>query len=199
MYYKMNFTPQNELLDTVLDAMPGQVLVVDKERKVHRMNVRARKALSSSKGQATNEKLGSILDCIYFDGSGDACTAGKGCETCLIKLIIEECTQKEELSQKKVRFIRSHKGKVSEHMLLVSAAPFQHENKTRVLLMIEDLSHLEPQNDLVSICAECKKIRDPEGKWEPFESYFGDRFGVDFSHAICSDCLKKLYPGFGKT
>ena len=48
----------------------------------------------------------------------------------------------------------------------------------------------------IPICANCKKIRDDEGYWQHVEKYIRDRSEVEFSHAICPDCSKKLYPGF---
>jgi len=48
------------------------------------------------------------------------------------------------------------------------------------------------------ICANCKKIRDEEGAWIPIEAYISDRSETEFSHGICPDCMKKLYPEYYK-
>jgi hypothetical protein len=44
------------------------------------------------------------------------------------------------------------------------------------------------------ICASCKKIRDDKGYWNQIESYIRDHSEAQFSHSICPDCVKKLYP-----
>ena len=44
------------------------------------------------------------------------------------------------------------------------------------------------------ICASCKKIRDDKGYWNRIESYISKHSEVDFTHGICPDCAKKLYP-----
>ena len=44
------------------------------------------------------------------------------------------------------------------------------------------------------ICAHCKKIRDDQGYWKQIESYIRDHSEADFSHSICPDCIKLLYP-----
>ena len=49
---------------------------------------------------------------------------------------------------------------------------------------------------LLPICSSCKKIRDDNGDWNQIEDYIGKRSEADFSHGICPDCVKKLYPGF---
>jgi len=47
---------------------------------------------------------------------------------------------------------------------------------------------------LLPICASCKKIRDDKGYWNQIESYIRDFSEADFSHSICPDCAKELYP-----
>jgi hypothetical protein len=49
---------------------------------------------------------------------------------------------------------------------------------------------------LLPICASCKKIRDDKGYWSEVETYIHEHTEADFSHGICPDCAKKLYPGF---
>ena len=49
---------------------------------------------------------------------------------------------------------------------------------------------------IVPICASCKRIRDNKGYWNQIESYFKEHADVDFSHGICPECSKKLYPEY---
>jgi len=51
-------------------------------------------------------------------------------------------------------------------------------------------------SSLLPICASCKKIRDEKGQWHEVEVYIKDHSDTDFSHGICPDCAKKLYPEF---
>jgi DNA-binding response OmpR family regulator len=51
---------------------------------------------------------------------------------------------------------------------------------------------------ILPICSSCKKIRNEDGYWEQIETYIRDRSEVDFSHGICMDCARKLYPEFMK-
>ena len=45
------------------------------------------------------------------------------------------------------------------------------------------------------ICANCKKIRR-ENSWDQIEKYIADHSLAKFSHSICPDCMKKLYPKY---
>jgi len=47
---------------------------------------------------------------------------------------------------------------------------------------------------LIPICAQCKKIRDDSGYWNQVEIYISERSDAVFSHGICPDCAKELYP-----
>lgn len=49
---------------------------------------------------------------------------------------------------------------------------------------------------LIPICASCKKIRDDNGYWHQLELYISHHSDADFSHGICPDCMRKLYPGY---
>lgn len=56
------------------------------------------------------------------------------------------------------------------------------------------LQEVRKLSGLLPICANCKKIRNDKGYWEQLEEYIGQRSEAEFSHGICPDCLKKLYP-----
>jgi len=66
--------------------------------------------------------------------------------------------------------------------------------------LIEELkasaAEIKSLSRFLPICANCKKIRNKEGHWEQIEAYFSEHADVSFSHGICPDCAKKLYPEF---
>ena len=46
---------------------------------------------------------------------------------------------------------------------------------------------------LLPICANCKKIREGTD-WKAVEDYVSTHSLVDFTHSLCPECQKKLYP-----
>lgn len=58
----------------------------------------------------------------------------------------------------------------------------------------EALSEVKTLSGLLPICASCKKIRDDRGYWEQIEVYIEDHSNAAFSHGICPECVRKLYP-----
>jgi len=47
---------------------------------------------------------------------------------------------------------------------------------------------------IIPICSSCKRIRNNEGAWDGLEEYISGKSDAEFSHGMCPDCAKKLYP-----
>jgi hypothetical protein len=67
-------------------------------------------------------------------------------------------------------------------------------------LMKKDLQRATTETKFLSgllpICASCKKIRNDAGYWTQIEAYIRDHSEAEFSHGICPECSKNLYPEF---
>lgn len=50
---------------------------------------------------------------------------------------------------------------------------------------------------LLPICAGCKRIRDDAGYWEQLEVYIRARSEAEFTHGLCPDCARRLFPEEG--
>lgn len=58
------------------------------------------------------------------------------------------------------------------------------------------LAEVQTLSGLLPICASCKKIRDDRGYWSHVEQYLGKRTRAEFSHGLCPDCMRRLYPEY---
>lgn len=58
----------------------------------------------------------------------------------------------------------------------------------------EALAEIKTLSGFLPICASCKKIRDDKGYWNQIETYIQNHSEAEFSHSICPDCARKLYP-----
>jgi hypothetical protein len=63
----------------------------------------------------------------------------------------------------------------------------------------ETVAHLKTLRGLLPICAKCKKIRDDQGYYVQIETFVKEHSYAEFSHSICPDCLKELYPDYYET
>ncbi len=62
----------------------------------------------------------------------------------------------------------------------------------------ETLHKVKVLQGLLPICSRCKRIRDDEGYWKQLEAYISEHSEAVFSHGICPECSKKLFPDEGK-
>jgi HAMP domain-containing protein len=71
------------------------------------------------------------------------------------------------------------------------------DERNKVIAQLKDaILKIKTLTGLLPICAACKKIRNDKGAWEQIETYIRDHSEANFSHSICPDCMKKLYPDF---
>ncbi|MCF8129170.1 MAG: response regulator [Deltaproteobacteria bacterium] len=56
------------------------------------------------------------------------------------------------------------------------------------------LDEIKTLRGIIPICSSCKKIRDDDDSWQRIEKYISAHSEAVFSHSICPDCAKKLYP-----
>lgn len=70
------------------------------------------------------------------------------------------------------------------------------ERRNRELIgeLQKALAEVKTLRGILPICARCKKIRDQEGYWQQVETYMSSRTDAEFSHGICPDCARELYP-----
>lgn len=61
-------------------------------------------------------------------------------------------------------------------------------------LLARALGEIKTLNGLLPICSNCKKIRDDDGYWHDVASYIHEHSDADFTHGMCPDCMKQLYP-----
>jgi transcriptional regulator with GAF, ATPase, and Fis domain len=58
----------------------------------------------------------------------------------------------------------------------------------------EAMTQVKLLGGLLPICSNCKKIRDDDGYWQDVAVYIRDHSEAEFTHGICPECIKKLYP-----
>jgi sensor domain CHASE-containing protein len=60
------------------------------------------------------------------------------------------------------------------------------------------MREIKTLSGMLPICSNCKNIRDDKGYWNRIEAYISEHSDAQFSHGLCPDCAKKLYPEFYK-
>jgi hypothetical protein len=62
--------------------------------------------------------------------------------------------------------------------------------------LFETVAQIKRLEGLLPICAECKQIRNERGQWERMEKYITAHSEARFSHSVCPECARKLYPEY---
>jgi hypothetical protein len=81
--------------------------------------------------------------------------------------------------------------------ILVYQRKLGDENRNRAIQEREKaLEDVKVLSGLLPICASCKNIRDDKGYWNQIEVFIRDHSEADFSHGLCPECFRKLYPEY---
>ncbi len=56
------------------------------------------------------------------------------------------------------------------------------------------LADVRTLQGLLPICASCGKVRNDTGYWENIEHYLAAHTGAQFTHGLCEECIRMLYP-----
>jgi PAS domain-containing protein len=68
--------------------------------------------------------------------------------------------------------------------------------KYQIAKLKEVLDEVRLLSGLLTICASCKRIKNEREVWQPLEAYIQAHSEAKFSHGVCPDCLRKLYPEY---
>ncbi|MBI1881559.1 MAG: hypothetical protein HYR94_25540 [Chloroflexi bacterium] len=87
-----------------------------------------------------------------------------------------------------------------ELQIAIEIALYKHQAEQKrehlVAELQQALTTVKALSGIIPICSACKKIRDEAGDWHPPEVYIRDRSEAEFSHGLCPDCARQLYPDF---
>jgi PAS domain-containing protein len=184
---------KGDFIESILDAIPLPIFVVDEDVRIFWSNQSAAPLLDREPDLVFLQRCGDIMHCLHAVESSEGCGRTRFCKDCAIRNSVMQSIQGQRVVREKTRMRMVGQGEVGELYLLVNTAPFAYQDKSLVLLILEDISELMELKGIVPICAYCKKIRVDEAFWQSVETYFKKHLNLDFSHGVCPECEKKLY------
>lgn len=87
-------------------------------------------------------------------------------------------------------------GTLSSGLDITELKKKEREREELIKKLQKALSEVKTLSGLLPICSSCKKIRDDKGYWRQIEAYIRDHSEAEFSHALCPECARKLYPDY---
>jgi hypothetical protein len=82
-----------------------------------------------------------------------------------------------------------------EYSIDITDRKLAEQERERLITDLQSaLNRVKQLSGFIPICASCKNIRNDKGYWQKIEQYISEHSDAQFSHSICLDCAKKLYP-----
>jgi PAS domain S-box-containing protein len=181
---------------TILNATNDAMFLIDKDGTLLAFN----KALSNRLSKDAEELLGM---CVYNLLPPDL--------TMLRKKWIEHVIE----SGKPIRFEDKRDGVWLENFIYpifiknASAAMFAifsrditahkhyEQDRENLIERLQDyISKIKTLSGLIPICSSCKRVRGDDGYWGQLEVYISEHSDAEFSHGLCPECAKKIYPDY---
>jgi PAS domain S-box-containing protein len=73
---------------------------------------------------------------------------------------------------------------------------------TELVQSKEIIEHLKSMintlQGIIPICISCKKVRTGKGYWQQVEKFVRARSEAEFTHGVCPECMRTLYPELGE-
>lgn len=177
-----------DLLDRALEDHPLPTLLVDAELRVRRANAAARALLDPAPGRLPGVALRGLGEATAPGG----CGPGGRCGHCLVRRVVKSALGGIAARERAV-LAQGGRGAPRVH-LVATAVPLDRAGTSEALLVVEDLSDVLPLPAVLPVCAGCAKIRDDAGAWLQLGAYLDGRLGVEVSHGLCDECMRRLYP-----
>ena len=114
-------------------------------------------------------------------------------EGCTQEFLIRNSTDEERYVLTNSSAICNASGEVAVGIILFTDITERWRAEEALKNALEDIKILR---GIIPICSGCKKVRDDQGYWNQLEAYLSSHTDAQFSHGMCPDCLKTLYPEY---
>jgi PAS domain-containing protein len=180
---------------TILNAIPLAVFVVDEDVRIRSFNDAAAATFGLQESLVLNRRGGEALHCLHAQDVPEGCGRGPSCPDCIIRNAVRETFRGRAVTRRRMKAELQLEGGSKKFELLITASPVPGE-ESLALLILEDITEISTLRNIIPICAKCKRIRNDQQYWQHVETYFHGHIGVDFTHGICPECMKEIYPTY---
>ncbi len=187
-----------DIVASVLDAIPSPIFVVDDDVQIIGFNLAASQMVAQDPEVVIRRRAGEILHCVHSTEAPGGCGRAEPCKDCPVRNSVNESVRGHQVVRKRARMELIREGHIVPIYLLVTTTPFIYQDKSMILLILEDISELMELKNVLPICSHCKSIRNDQEYWISVENYFKKHLDLDFTHGICPKCAKELYPDLYK-
>jgi len=182
---------QMDILQTVLDAIPCPIFLIDSQAQVELINSCAHGQRNLFGAYTYRERLGNLLGCINALSCSDGCGGAENCRDCPIRKVVADALDGKKVFRKKSLFQLLADEEYHPIHLWLTASSLHYGECDFVVLILEDITELMFDTGLIPVCTSCGKAGNGEGYHESIGTYIQERFDADFKHGLCADCAAK--------
>lgn len=184
---------KDEYLQMVIDAIPAPVFVVDKDLTIIDSNPAGAALSSGASGVVCGKRCCEVQQCIHVNAVDDGLLPSRACKTCKLKISVEQSINGQRAIREKHRMTCSNASSVFQATKFLTTTPFEHQAKSAVLLVVEEMLPLKASDEKLAVCANCKKIRNDNELWEGADQFLRKYLNLMVSHGLCPECAQTLY------
>jgi PAS domain-containing protein len=188
------FSDSYDYLRSVLDAIPSMVFILDAEVRVVDANHAASRFVQNQPENMLKKLCGAAIHCINTKDDVEECGKTEFCNDCVIRNSVSKALAGQQVFREKMTFTSFSLNDNREVHFLVTASGFSHDSNRLCLLIMEDITELIELKKILPMCSNCRKIRADEQFWQQLEDYLIKHSDTRFSHSVCPECAKQLYP-----
>jgi len=181
-------------LKTVLDTIQAGIVVIDPETHII---VGINAAAGKMVGAPREQILGSVCQqhiCPADKGQCPITDLGQSLENAE-QVLLTTSGKRVPILKTAVSVVLAGREHLLESFLDITERKQAEEERERLIGELQEaLAKVKTLSGLLPICASCKRIRDDQGYWQQIEAYIRDHSEAEFSHSVCPECAKKLYP-----
>lgn len=179
-------------LSDLLDALPSFVFVFDPEVRIVYCNQAGAEFAGENPKYILQKLCGEALGCANPIAQNLECGQTSFCGDCVLRNCIEKAFHGEKSLHVKTGLRVCRRGVIDPVELRVSAFPLNHDDRSYVLAVIDNVTEMNELRAIVPICAWCKKIRDDEHYWHRVDDYLKNHMDIQITHGICPECSEKM-------
>ncbi len=181
-------------LKTVLDTIQAGIVVIDPETHII---VGVNAAAGKMVGAPREQILGSVCYkyiCPAEEGRCPVTDPGQNLDTAE-GVLLTASGKRVPVLKTVGSVILAGREHLLESFLDIAERKKAEEERERLIGELQEaLARVKTLSGLLPICASCKKIRNDQGYWQQIEAYIRDHSEAEFSHSVCPECAKRLYP-----
>lgn len=127
-------------LQSVFDAVPSFLFIVDPEARIQHLNAAALSLLETDKKHVLYNRWGEALHCVHATEAPGGCGHAAACRNCVIRNSVNKVFNGQNVRRETVKLGMFAGSRIEEKYFALTTAPFSHMEGKFALIVLEDVT-----------------------------------------------------------